>query len=69
MWGKPHEVYVVPCSDCMDEADSRGYSRGYDVGQAEGYDSGLEAGEASVRDDVKSMLQIVKEESEVNPCS
>lgn len=62
---KSYEVYVVPCPDCMDDADSRGYKRGYDVGQSEGYEDGYSNGEAAVRDDVKAMLQLVKEESEV----
>lgn len=60
---KPGELYIAPCSDCMDSADKRGYDRGFDEGVSKGYDDGLEAGEQAVRDDVKSMLQIVKEES------
>lgn len=60
---KVGELYVAPCSDCMDSADKRGFERGYDQGKSEGYDEGLSAGEQAVRDDVKSMLQIVKEES------
>ncbi len=69
MWSKPNEVYMVPCADCLANADQEGYRRGYDVGRADGYSDGLLDGETTVRDDVKTMLQIVKEESEVNPCS
>jgi hypothetical protein len=60
---KSGELYVAPCSDCMDSADKRGYDRGFDEGASKGYDDGHEAGVASVRDDVKEMMRVVKEES------
>ena len=64
---KPREVFLVPCSDCLGDAGARGYSRGQVAGYSEGYDEGLAAGEQAVRDDVKSMLRIVKEESNLTP--
>ena len=61
LYPKAGEVYIVPCSDCLDSADKRGFNRGHD----EGYGYGLEAGEQAVRDDVKEMMRVVKEESTV----
>ena len=39
------------------------YKEAWSQGYETGYTDGLAAGEAAVRDDVKDMLQIVKEES------
>lgn len=64
LYPKRGEVYVVPCSDCLDDADSRGYDRGHDNGYSDGYSDGTEAGETAVRDDIKAMLTLIKEESE-----
>ena len=63
LYPKQGTVYIVPCSDCLDSADTRGRDRGYDEGVADGNTLGFEAGVESVRDDVKEMLWIVKEES------
>lgn len=62
-WPKVGEVYVRPCTNCIVEADKSGYTRGVDEGSSQGYDDGHMAGVASVRDDVKEMLRVVKEES------
>lgn len=39
--------------------------QGYEEGYAIGYEEGVAAGEAAVRDDVREMLRVVKEESAV----
>jgi hypothetical protein len=61
LYPKRGAVYLVPCSDCLDSADNRGYGRGYDEGQSAGYDDGFAAGVSSITDDIKAMLTAVRD--------
>lgn len=57
--GNRGAVRFTSCETCCANAHRVGYEEGHRAG----YNEGLADGEQAVRDDVKSMLQIVKEES------